>query len=332
MKTADMTFKIKIGMRIFFFGILLITAIESNAQSLTGSWYGKADVINSNDNNYLTELIIKQKGDEVEGIFGYYFRDGYKSVFIRGNYNAKTRKFLLNKIPITYFRSSNIDGVDCYMDFYGTVMISKVKTSLSGTFSTDSKYKYTCPEIAVNFVLDDAEKNQDSLIKYAVARKLWQPRSEDVVITGQAETKNTSTITTTNAAKNNVIPETSPMEKLIEVFNRRQSVLAKEIEVESDSIRISFYDNGDIDQDSISVFLNKKPIIVKQELTAAALNLYLKLDSSRDVNEISMYAENLGLYPPNTALMIVNDGKHRYEIYLSSSFTQNAVVRLRRKK
>jgi hypothetical protein len=30
--------------------------------------------------------------------------------------------------------------------------------------------------------------------------------------------------------------------------------------------------------------------------------------------------------------MIVNDGKHRYEIYLSSSFTQNAVVRLRRKK
>jgi len=51
-----------------------------------------------------------------------------------------------------------------------------------------------------------------------------------------------------------------------------------------------------------------------------------------DVNEISMFADNLGRIPPNTALMIVSDGINRYELYLSSSLTQNGAVRLKRKK
>jgi len=45
-----------------------------------------------------------------------------------------------------------------------------------------------------------------------------------------------------------------------------------------------------------------------------------------------MYAENLGLYPPNTELMVVTDGDKRYEVYMSSSLSQNATVVLRKKK
>jgi hypothetical protein len=44
-----------------------------------------------------------------------------------------------------------------------------------------------------------------------------------------------------------------------------------------------------------------------------------------------MFAENLGKFPPNTALMIFFDGEKRHEVYLSSSLTQNATVRIRRK-
>jgi hypothetical protein len=307
---------------LLFFGFLSVNAV---AQSVTGSWYGKADVTIANDNNYLTELIIKQKGDEVEGLFGYYFRDGYKSVFVRGNYNAKTRQFVIKNIPVTYFRSKNIDGVDCFMDFYGTVIISKVRSTLKGIFTTDTKYRYTCPDITVNFILDEGEKNQqDSLIKNAVARKVWQPRGEDLIVTNTAAPAMQQPTDST--------AEESPMMKLVEVFSKRKNVLAREVEVTSDSVRISFYDNGDVDQDSISVFLNNRPVVVDQELTAAALNIYIKLDSTLDVNEVSMYAQNLGRYPPNTALMVINDGKTRHEIYLSSSLTQNAVVRLRRKR
>jgi hypothetical protein len=43
----------------------------------------------------------------------------YKSFFVRGKINKKTKTFEIKKIPVTYFRSINIDGVDCMMDFTG---------------------------------------------------------------------------------------------------------------------------------------------------------------------------------------------------------------------
>jgi len=40
-----------------------------------------------------------------------------------------------------------------------------------------------------------------------------------------------------------------------------------------------------------------------------------------------MVGENLGSIPPNTALMIVNAGEKRYQVYLASDNKKNAMVR-----
>ena len=312
-------------MRPIFFP-LLVLPLFSLSQTLTGNWYGKAQVLSGGSNNdYLTELIIKQKGDEIEGILGYYFRNGYKSVFIRGSYNKARREITVKNIPVTYYLSASIDGVDCTMDFAGGISVSKVESRLNGSFTSIDRYKYTCPQIRVIYTLDRNEYNQDSLIRNSIARKLWEPAKEDLVITTPPEPVINPQSTDTAAR----VP--SPDKLLEDLFKKRSNVLSKEIEVSSDSVRISFYDNGDIDGDSISVFVNNRPILTKQSLTAQALNVYIKLDSTKAVNEISMFAENLGIYPPNTALMVVSDGEHRYEIYLSSNLSHNAVVRLRRK-
>ena len=75
--------------------------LNASTQTVTGSWYGKADVMTGgSNNNYLTELILKQKGNEVEGIFGYYFKDTYQSFFIRGTYNPKTRAIVVNVVNV----------------------------------------------------------------------------------------------------------------------------------------------------------------------------------------------------------------------------------------
>jgi hypothetical protein len=120
--------------------------------------------------------------------------------------------------------------------------------------------------------------------------------------------------------------------RLAESFAKRKAVLNRELLVESDSVRLSFYDNGEIDGDSISVFVNHELVLSHQGLEAKAFNIYLHLDSARELTEVSMFAENLGSIPPNTALMIVTDGKNRYEVFLSSSLTENATVELRRKR
>ncbi|MDU0220284.1 hypothetical protein, partial [Escherichia coli] len=63
-----------------------------------------------------------------------------------------------------------------------------------------------------------------------------------------------------------------------------------------------------------------------------SIHFNLVLDSARAYNELTMFADNLGSIPPNTALMIVTDGNKQYQIRLSSNLQKNASVRIRRKK
>ena len=72
---------------------IILSVHQGFSQSISGSWYGRADVNKEGvNNNYLTELIVTQKGDEDTGIFGYYFKDSYQSFYIRGTYDKKTRQ------------------------------------------------------------------------------------------------------------------------------------------------------------------------------------------------------------------------------------------------
>ncbi len=330
-------------MRLILFIVLLtVTCTAPAQQNVAGSWYGKAEaMLDGSHNSYLTELVIRQKGINVEGILGYYFRDGYRSIYVHGRYNIKTREFIIKDVPLTYFRAASIDGVDCRMDLYGTLRVSKVKSDIDAMLVSQRFYRYTCPELKVIFTRDENENNQDSVISNGITRRLWQPQTEDIVIVPEtpavAPTQIDDSIINTPGKpviRRGVIiqPVAHGIADLMQSFNKRVNVLSKEIMVDSDSLRISFYDNGQIDGDSISVFVNKKPVLTGQSLSAEALNIYIQLDSSLDVNEVTMYAENLGKYPPNTALMVVNDGSKRHEIFLSSSLDKNATVRIINRK
>lgn len=358
----------------------LLTAQRLCAQTVTatGSWYGRADVeMAGMHNNYLTELVIKQTGNRVDGIFGYYFRDKYQSFFVHGRYNPKTREVIILNIPIIYFNSnSTVNSIDCNTNFVGVIISSRVKTTLKGAFYHDEKYKYLCPDVKVSYTLDKDEKPQPDIQQEVTnaAPRIWKPQADDYVVdafktdqtpptTAAARPVDTpSTVKTdtptvvktelpakpldtaiarqpiikTEVAAITAAPISDPAKEdsrlITESFSKRKEIITKTLEVESDSIRLSFYDNGEIDGDSISVFVNNQVVLTHQELAAKALTLYLHLDSTRDVNEIGMFAENLGKYPPNTALMVITDGKNRYEVFMSSSLTENATIRIRRKK
>lgn len=322
-------------MRSLLFIILISCITPAQGQRVSGSWYGKADVmVPGSSSNYLTELVLKQKGSDVEGIFGYYFKDSYQSFFVRGTYNAATRQVSIRNLPMLLYASSTRTGIECPMHFQGTLMVSRISSTLKGIFYTDAKYRYTCPELRVNMTLDSNEKNQDSTLQTSLAgKKFWKPQEEDVVISGYGNSKQDTTpagfskTAVMTATAQNATQELTPLEQ---EFGKRKNIYEKEIIVYDDSILVSFYDNGDVDDDTISVFLNKKPVLIRRGLSARALNIYIGLDSTRDTHEISMFADNLGKFPPNTALMVISDRQKRYELYLSASLKQNASIRLRR--
>ncbi len=101
-----------------------------------------------------------------------------------------------------------------------------------------------------------------------------------------------------------------------------------EIAVDTGKIKLDFYDNGEIDGDSITVKVNSRPVLTHQRLTAKPVTLYVTIDLQNPFQEVEMIAENEGSIPPNTALLIITTGSKKYELFMSSTEQKSARVRL----
>ena len=109
-------------------------------------------------------------------------------------------------------------------------------------------------------------------------------------------------------------------------FAERKNKIIQTINTENETIKIELYDNGDVDGDSVSVFYNNEVVISHKKLTNQPLTLNLPIKND-GMNELVMYADNLGTIPPNTALLIVTDGKKRYEVRITSDLEKSGAIK-----
>jgi hypothetical protein len=119
------------------------------------------------------------------------------------------------------------------------------------------------------------------------------------------------------------LPTTIPY---IQRKNRQQEA----IDITSDSVVLAFYDNGVVDGDSISVYVNGENIISNNKLTAVATKKTIHLPNVETI-EIILVAENLGTLPPNTGLLVVTDGDKIYHVNFSADLQTNAAIIFKRK-
>ena len=120
-----------------------------------------------------------------------------------------------------------------------------------------------------------------------------------------------------------------PNTKTRDLLRSRENDLVKTLIINSENVVVKLFDNGQIDNDTISVYLDKQLILSKRRLSAVALTINLKMDDSNPDHELVMVAENLGEIPPNTSLMIVTAGEQRFEVRITSTEQKNAMVRFR---
>jgi len=113
----------------------------------------------------------------------------------------------------------------------------------------------------------------------------------------------------------------------------RKTEVIRNIFFQSDSIVLSLYDNGQVDGDTVSVVVNDKIIIARQGLTTTAntTTYYINAEAG-DSLRLIMYAENLGRIPPNTGLLIIQDGNERHQIRFEGDLQRNSAVILRRRR
>jgi hypothetical protein len=113
----------------------------------------------------------------------------------------------------------------------------------------------------------------------------------------------------------------------IQKFAERSKTLQTVIPIAGDSVELRFYDDAEIDGDSIAVFLNGN--LLKQDigLTDQPYKIMIPVSRLDNDNELVMVAENLGSIPPNTSLMVVLMGDKRYEARLFADEHTSALVR-----
>jgi len=298
---------------------LLLTALDAPSQSVFGYWYGDANVkTKSSANNYMVELILQPDKNFVRGVMNYYFKDSYRSIQVKGNYDAATRRLSLYDIPIIYHGSISAFEVDCIMNMQATLRVAQAGSDLVGTFSSLPNYKNTCATINFSLRMNADISKKDSVLKaireFKETYQVWKPAPGD----------------TAGAVK--IIQRKVTNYVIEKQYTERENEISNEIEVESDSLKIDFYDNGEVDGDSVSVFFNNNLMAFNQKLSTRSVHFDIVLDSLKKINELTMFAENLGTIPPNTALMTIYDGVRRYDIRLSSNLEKNATIRIKRKK
>jgi len=117
--------------------------------------------------------------------------------------------------------------------------------------------------------------------------------------------------------------------KTPDILKKRENSLVQTLTINSENVIVKLYDNGEIDDDTISVYLDNKLILSNKRLSTAAIAINLKMDESNPEHELVMVAENLGRIPPNTSLMIVTAGEQRFEVRITSTEQKNAMVRFK---
>ena len=119
----------------------------------------------------------------------------------------------------------------------------------------------------------------------------------------------------------------APGQSIEQKFAGRTNKLQTVIPVTAEKIELRFYDNAQVDGDSIALFLNGRMLFKNIRLTEQAYTLMLNASDLGDDNELVMVAENLGSIPPNTSFMVAIVGDKRYEARLYANENSSALIR-----
>lgn len=101
------------------------------------------------------------------------------------------------------------------------------------------------------------------------------------------------------------------------------------INVNSRIITLEIKDYMRQDNDTISIYYNRKLLINRLGIKKQSFIYPIRLERESGLNEIILFANNLGEVPPNTSQLIIRDGKSAQKINIESTKQTSAVIYLR---
>jgi hypothetical protein len=101
--------------------------------------------------------------------------------------------------------------------------------------------------------------------------------------------------------------------------------MVKKIFVNTKKVTLSFYDYSQIDLDKVTIYVDRKPIIINKILSDEPFEIVLEMDK-KNTYEVIFVAENLGAISPNTAEMKIKAGRLKEDMDLTSERSKRKSV------
>ncbi len=223
-------------------------------------------------------------------------------------------------------------GQDAKNTGYGNTTLSKRQLTEISALAKKVNAKKDPATAQEKFVSNPLKTNTSPANQLKNAPKSNPLVKVKAVVPGESPKSIVKTPTTEKALEPKV--ETSlntiilpPSEKVLPIgFEKRSNAVLRTVPVESNTVKIELYDNGEVDGDSISLFYNGNILLAHKRLSQTPITLEIPV-SVTEINELVMYADNLGTLPPNTALMIVTDRNKRYEVRITSDLKKSGTIR-----
>lgn len=336
----------KIIVLIFFYAPL-----AALCQNLTGTWEGSGGGV-----TYI-KMVVKHRGDSVYG-YTYDEGGGYCKATFLGRYN-RSRKILVgsgirmlertpNHVLVDYdLVYSKEPGGEFLKENLGEVgFLERLFGQRSRQYLRKTSNKVDFPKEPVNA---EPQSASPPVVKKEQVKKV--PPAMPPVIKKEPVKTTPIKVKPTIAAKP-VIP--APVKKeeptilradtiakvaspkkveripapvaLIKKKEERSSKLVETIYTSADTIKMSVYDNGEVDGDTVTVFFDNSVILDRYRISDKAKELYLPVSRNGKQHSIELFANNLGSIPPNTALIIIMAGNKRYELRASYDLQTNAKI------
>src|SRR6185369_10902795 len=307
----DQRFYKSFGLRTLLF--LFFLPLQNFAQDITGTWEGFLLI---NDTKVPYELVISGDKKNLSGYSMITFRfNGVEDVGVKTmEIKIKRASIAIEDGELIY---DNYTTPSRRVKLFGTlVWVGRDSNmTLAGTLTTRS--------MDMRALNENNFKGQIKLQRKPPARSKLISKLDEMGLADKISFMQP-------AVKKEVVA--IPVKEKEIVIKSSAAVVKRETEVirtvlfKSDSLVISLYDNGEIDGDTVSLILNGNTILSKQGLTDKAIRKTIAASEIGDSAKLVLYAENLGGIPPNSGLLIFQDGNERYQIRFSGDLQKNAAV------
>lgn len=349
---------------LLVFSFLILGLEHAKAQRMSGQWIGgftSADDPSGSSTDYVLEIEVA--GTQVSGYSYTYFSMSGKRYFVicrlKGSFDKGSKSLSVNEVE-TVKTNTPPDFKNCHQSHELTYLKQADKEILLGKWKpvekgSDCGKGNTSLERKLLITTPPTSKKDEKS-----SPKKIEPNPAQQKIVAESDPKPNPSIKKPTEDKTHTLPKGNqqslteksgekkvepkpvmPMEggkaknlseSAKEKLTQRNAQLIKTIEVTGPSIKIDIYDNGQVDGDTVSIFMNGVLLIPAKMLTAKPITININVNETDDVYDIVMFAESLGTIPPNTAFMVVTTATNRYEINITSTEQTSGSIRLKVKR